>query len=62
AVTNMDEMTQQNAALVEETTGAIQSAVSQVNDLQAAVGFFKTAQQAGQDHQPGQPPVGVDAD
>ena len=32
----MDEMTQQNAALVEETTGAIQSAVGQVEDLQAA--------------------------
>ena len=47
----MDEMTQQNAALVEETTGAIQSAVGQVEDLQAAVGFFKTAQNAGQTRQ-----------
>ena len=43
AVTGMDEMTQQNAALVEETTGAIQSALSQVDELQTAVGFFTTA-------------------
>ena len=44
AITGMDEMTQQNAALVEETTAAIQSAKGQVVDLQAAVGAFKTAQ------------------
>jgi methyl-accepting chemotaxis protein len=44
AVTGMDEMTQQNAALVEETTGAIQSALSQVDELQTAVGFFTMAQ------------------
>ncbi len=43
AVTGMDEMTQQNASLVEETTGAIKSAMNQVNELQTAVGFFKTA-------------------
>jgi methyl-accepting chemotaxis protein len=48
AVTGMDEMTQQNAALVEETTAAIQSAKGQVNDLQAAVGTFKTAQSGNQ--------------
>jgi methyl-accepting chemotaxis protein len=42
AVNNMDEMTQKNAALVEETTSAIMSAVTQVDDLQTAVGFFKT--------------------
>jgi methyl-accepting chemotaxis protein len=46
AITSMDEMTQQNAALVEETTGALQSALSQVDELQAAVGSFKTAQVA----------------
>jgi len=45
AINGMDEMTQQNAALVEETTGAIASAAGQVADLQKAVGFFKTAQQ-----------------
>jgi methyl-accepting chemotaxis protein len=42
AVNSMDEMTQKNAALVEETTSAIMSAVTQVDDLQTAVGFFKT--------------------
>lgn len=42
AITSMDEMTQQNAALVEETTGALQSALNQVDELQAAVGFFKS--------------------
>ena len=41
----MDEMTQQNAALVEETNAAIQSAATQVEDLQAAVSFFKTGNQ-----------------
>jgi methyl-accepting chemotaxis protein len=46
AVTGMDEMTQQNAALVEETTGAIQSAIGQVADLQQAISFFKTAKTA----------------
>jgi methyl-accepting chemotaxis protein len=45
SITNMDEMTQQNAALVEETTAAIQSAQTQSNDLQQAVGFFRTADQ-----------------
>jgi len=43
AITGMDEMTQQNAALVEEATGAIQSAVGQVAELQQAIGFFTTA-------------------
>jgi methyl-accepting chemotaxis protein len=44
AITSMDEMTQQNAALVQETTTTIQSTVDQVNELQQAVGFFRTAQ------------------
>jgi len=44
AITNMDEMTQQNAALVEETTAALNSAQSQIEDLRQAVGFFKTKQ------------------
>jgi len=43
AITSMDEMTQQNASLVEETTGAIQSAMAQVGDLQEAVAVFRTA-------------------
>jgi methyl-accepting chemotaxis protein len=54
AITGMDEMTQQNAALVEETTGAIASATGQVADLQAAVGAFKT-RLSMQVEQPGDP-------
>lgn len=42
AITNMDEMTQQNAALVEETNAALHSAKSQVEQLRQAVSFFKT--------------------
>jgi methyl-accepting chemotaxis protein len=43
AISGMDEMTQQNAALVEETTAAIQSAREQVGDLQSAVNVFRTS-------------------
>ncbi len=46
AVANMDEMTQQNAALVEETNAALHSAQSQVDELRQAVSFFKTGEQA----------------
>ncbi len=46
-VANMDEMTQKNAALVEETTAAAQSMSSQAGDLKALVGFFKFDQAAG---------------
>ena len=42
AVTNMDEMTQQNAALVEETTAALQSAQDQAGTLGELVQFFHT--------------------
>jgi methyl-accepting chemotaxis protein len=42
AITNMDELTQQNAALVEETNAALHSAQIQVEELQQAVSFFKT--------------------
>jgi methyl-accepting chemotaxis protein len=42
AVTGMDQMTQQNAALVEETNAALHSAQSQVNELRKVVSFFKT--------------------
>jgi methyl-accepting chemotaxis protein len=41
AVGSMDEMTQRNAALVEETTAAAQSLNSQANELANLVGFFK---------------------
>ncbi len=63
AITGMDEMTQQNATLVEETTATIESAVGQVSALQQAVGFFRTAQthamprEADPDDQPAANPV-----
>jgi methyl-accepting chemotaxis protein len=41
AVGSMDEMTQRNAALVEETTAAAQSLAGQANELAGLVGFFK---------------------
>ena len=43
AISAMDEMTQQNASLVEEANASIRSAMVQVADLQRAVGFFRTA-------------------
>ncbi|ANC93176.1 methyl-accepting chemotaxis protein [Azospirillum humicireducens] len=46
-VANMDEMTQKNAALVEETTAAAQAMSGQAGDLKALVGFFKFEQAAG---------------
>lgn len=41
AVAQMDEMTQQNAALVEENTAAAQSLVEQANELDKLMKFFK---------------------
>ncbi len=52
AINGMDEMTQQNASLVEEATSAILSAVEQVNDLRSAVGFFRTARVSAQQSNP----------
>ncbi len=46
-VANMDEMTQKNAALVEETTAAAQAMSGQAGDLKSLVGFFKFDQAAG---------------
>ncbi len=48
AVTNMDEMTQQNAALVEETTAALHSMTGQTDDLKKLVRFFKTGEEEGE--------------
>jgi len=42
AVSGMDQMTQQNAALVEETNAALHSAQAQVDELRKVVSFFKT--------------------
>ncbi|HYD69232.1 methyl-accepting chemotaxis protein [Azospirillum sp.] len=46
AVAQMDEMTQKNAALVEETTAAAQAMAGQAGDLKTLVGFFKLDQSA----------------
>ncbi len=46
AVTNMDEVTQQNASLVEETNAALTAAQSQIADLRELVAFFRTDQKA----------------
>jgi methyl-accepting chemotaxis protein len=43
AVASMDEMTQKNAALVEETTAAAQSMASQASDLERQMAFFTLA-------------------
>ena len=43
AITQMDEMTQQNAALVEEAAAAAEAMEEQGNDLYEAVGFFRVA-------------------
>ena len=44
AVTGMDQMTQQNAALVEETNAALHSATTQVDELRKVVSFFQTGE------------------
>ena len=43
SVASMDEMTQKNAALVEETTAAAQSMSGQASDLRQQMAFFKLA-------------------
>jgi len=45
-VASMDEMTQKNAALVEETTAAAQAMSGQAGDLKGLIGFFKMEQTA----------------
>ncbi len=44
AVTEMDQITQQNAALVEETAAASRSTTQQATDLQSVVGKFQLSQ------------------
>jgi len=46
AITQMDEVTQQNAALVEEAAAASQSMQQQAGELAHVVGFFKTGHSA----------------
>jgi len=43
AITQMDEMTQQNAALVEEATAAAESMKEQATRLTQLVGVFKVS-------------------
>jgi methyl-accepting chemotaxis protein len=47
AITQMDEVTQQNAALVEQAAAASQSMQDQAVALAAVVGFFKTGASPG---------------
>ncbi len=49
AIVGMDQMTQQNAALVEETNAALQQAQDEVQDLRRAVSFFKTGDTVGEE-------------
>lgn len=49
AVTQMDEVTQQNAALVEENTAAAQSMLEQAKTLEQLIGFFRVDVTLGED-------------
>jgi methyl-accepting chemotaxis protein len=44
AIAQMDQVTQQNAALVEQNTAAVKSLVSQANDLKKLIEFFKVSE------------------
>jgi methyl-accepting chemotaxis protein len=46
AISQMDEMTQQNAALVEENTAAAHSLVNQANKLKQLISFFRVDEHA----------------
>jgi methyl-accepting chemotaxis protein len=48
AITQMDEVTQQNAALVEEAAAAAESLEEQAQNLAVSVGTFKVDEKAGQ--------------
>ena len=47
AVNHMDQMTQQNAAMVEETTAAAHTMRSNANELSAQIGGFRTSSMGG---------------
>ena len=57
AVTGMDQMTQQNAALVEETNAALHSAASQVDELRKVISFFQTGDEQVVEEQDQSEPV-----
>jgi methyl-accepting chemotaxis protein len=44
AIAQMDQVTQQNAALVEQSTAAVKSLVNQANDLKKLIEFFKVTE------------------
>ena len=43
AIAQMDSMTQQNAALVEQTTAAVQALGGQASELGSLMGFFRVS-------------------
>jgi len=47
AVTHMDEMTQQNAALAEQTSAASESSIARVGDMDQLIRFFKVSNGGG---------------
>ncbi|MEW5728612.1 MAG: hypothetical protein AB1918_12375, partial [Pseudomonadota bacterium] len=51
AVSQMDEMTQQNAALVEESAAAAQALEHQADELARQMGFFNVGAQAASRHE-----------
>jgi len=55
AITQMDEMTQQNAAMVEESTAAARSLASEASQLLQLVSFFKTGKEAAAPPRPTTP-------
>ena len=55
AVSQLDQITQQNAALVEETTAALDSTRTQVEELADLIGFFKLANETAHDVVPLRP-------
>lgn len=59
AVAQMDEMTQQNAALVEENTAAAQSLVDQAYGLEELISFFRVDETEEMDNMPMAKAVGM---
>ena len=59
AVTSMDEVTQQNAALVEQAAAASESLVEQANALMDSISVFKVSSNAHSDRRAGNSPLRV---
>ena len=57
SVAAMDEMTQKNAALVEETTAAAQSMAGQASDLEEQMAFFRVSDDVARSRAAAQPVV-----